>query len=81
MSDLLPEQEPPEQPKAYSDDTMDVKLTCDPPLGQATTISKVSNVLILPSFPTVLALHASLPRLTIRNSFSDGQGLTPAPIG
>lgn len=44
MSDLLPEQQPPEQPSVSpvsgDDDSPNVGITCNPHLGQATTISR-----------------------------------------
>ena len=70
MTDLLPEQQPPEQPKpAYYPESVDpdgmyVKVTCHPPLGQATQIARHQGsvkfaVLLETSSPSLLEQESS----------------------
>ncbi|KAI7197876.1 glycoside hydrolase [Hortaea werneckii] len=70
MTDLLPEQQPPEQqkpafyPEELDQDDMYVKVTCHPPLGQATRIARHQHsvkfaVLLETSNPSLVDQEAS----------------------
>ncbi|KAF2764002.1 glycoside hydrolase [Teratosphaeria nubilosa] len=74
MTDLLPEQLPPPQKPAHNPDgqadDMFVKVTCSPPLGQATQIARNQNSVLF----TVLLETSSLSTSDQEAASSPGEG-------